>query len=128
MHAEIESRKDLIAGICGRYRVTRLELFGSAARGTDFDPQTSDVDFLVEFEPPLLPDLFDRRAGMQEDLREVLGRDVDLIRTGTIRNRYRMATIGKRSMQADALALFEDVVRACDFCGRPRIRSRSRCE
>ena len=33
MRAEIESRKDLNAGICRRYRVTRLELFGSAARG-----------------------------------------------------------------------------------------------
>ena len=44
MHAEI-------AEICRRYRVTRLEVFGSVARGTDFDTETSDVDFLVEYHP-----------------------------------------------------------------------------
>ena len=49
MHAEIEGKRDEIAGICRRYRVSRLEVFGSAARGTDFDPETSDADFIVRF-------------------------------------------------------------------------------
>ena len=39
MHAEIADRKGRIAGICRRHRVSRLEVFGSAARGTDFDPE-----------------------------------------------------------------------------------------
>jgi len=30
----------------------RFLLFGSAARGADFDVATSDVDFLVQFGPP----------------------------------------------------------------------------
>jgi predicted nucleotidyltransferase len=30
--------------------VAPLEVFGSAARGLDFDPKRSDFDFLVEFE------------------------------------------------------------------------------
>ena len=55
MHAGIADRKDEIARICRRYRVQRLDLFGSAARGTDFDPETRDADFLVEFQPPLQP-------------------------------------------------------------------------
>lgn len=95
MHAEIESRKDKIAEICRRHRVERLDLFGSAARGTDFDPATSDADFLVAFAPPLLPGLFERRTGLLNDLRAALGRDVDLIRTGTIRNRYRVDSINR---------------------------------
>ena len=36
--------------LCARYCVSRLELTGSAARD-DFDPETSDLDFLLEFLP-----------------------------------------------------------------------------
>ncbi len=85
MHPEIADRKDEIARICRRYGVRRLDLFGSAARGTDFDPETSDADFLVEFQPPLLPDLFDRFMGLRIDLADALGRKVDLVRMGTVR-------------------------------------------
>ncbi len=88
MHAEIANRKDEIAGICRRYRVSRLEVFGSAARGTDFDPETSDADFLVEFEPPTLPGVSERYAGLTRDLQATLGREVDLIRIGLIDNKY----------------------------------------
>ena len=88
MHAEIEAKKDEIAEICRRHRVARLEVFGSAAKAADFDPETSDVDFLVEFEPPTLPGLFRRYMALIDDLRTALGREVDLLRAGTIRNRY----------------------------------------
>ena len=50
MHAEIARRSEEIAALCRSHGVVRLEIFGSAARGTDFDPSTSDVDFLVEYE------------------------------------------------------------------------------
>ena len=72
-------RKAEIIAICQRYKVIRLEAFGSAARGTDFDPVRSDVNFLVEFKPLLVPGLFERK--------------IDLIRDGTIRNPYRKASI-----------------------------------
>ena len=85
MHPEIADRKDEIARICRRYGVRRLDLFGSAARGTDFDPETSDADFLVEFQPPLLPGLVDRFMGLRIDLADALGRKVDLVRMGTVR-------------------------------------------
>ena len=88
MHHEIEEGRGKIAEICQRYRVSRLDVFGSAARGTDFDPETSDADFLVEFEPPILPGIAKRRMGMINDLRTVLGREVDLLRIGTAKNKY----------------------------------------
>ncbi len=50
MHAVISDNKDKLAELCRRYGVARLEVFGSAGRGTDFDPDSSDVDFLVEFD------------------------------------------------------------------------------
>ena len=50
MHASISQYLPSIASICERYKVRRLELFGSAARATDFRAD-SDADFLVEFAP-----------------------------------------------------------------------------
>jgi hypothetical protein len=42
--AELEER-------CRRHDVRRLEPFGSSVSTSDFDAATSDLDFLVEFEP-----------------------------------------------------------------------------
>jgi predicted nucleotidyltransferase len=43
----ITQHTDEIAALCRMYRVRRLYLFGSAT--TDqFDPETSDFDFLVD--------------------------------------------------------------------------------
>ena len=46
----IEMRRRDIAELCRRFHVNRLEVFGSAARGSDFDPARSDVDLLVTYE------------------------------------------------------------------------------
>ena len=50
MHALIAGKLDEIIRLCRDHGVRRLEILGSAARGTDFDVAKSDVDFLVEFE------------------------------------------------------------------------------
>ena len=49
----IEMHLDKVAELCRRAGARRLEIFGSAVR-PDFDPATSDLDFLVEFDdlPP----------------------------------------------------------------------------
>ena len=49
MHPAIAQHRTGIATICQRFHVSRLEVFGSAARADDFNPTTSDVDFLIEF-------------------------------------------------------------------------------
>lgn len=87
MHAEIESRKAEIAEICRRYGVRRLDLFGSAARGEDFDPASSDADFLVDFQRPLPRYMLRRFMGLKSELAEALGRDIDLCSMGAIRNK-----------------------------------------
>ena len=46
----VQSNLDAIARLCRQYQVRRLAVFGSILR-SDFDPQNSDADFLVEFEP-----------------------------------------------------------------------------
>ena len=66
----------------------RLEIFGSAADDA-FDPQTSDLDFLVEYE--LAADLgpwMDRYFQFQEDLSLFLGRKVDLVEASALKNPF----------------------------------------
>jgi predicted nucleotidyltransferase len=53
IHSEILRHRDAIAALCLRHGVIRLEVFGSAARGEDFDPARSDVDRLVAFGPQI---------------------------------------------------------------------------
>ena len=48
MHPIIQSKRDAIVTLCQRFRVRQLEVFGSAAKGRDFDPAHSDVDFLKD--------------------------------------------------------------------------------
>ena len=57
MHRDIAERRLKLAELCQRYGAIRLEVFGSAARGDDFDPARSDADFLVTFTPAARNDL-----------------------------------------------------------------------
>lgn len=74
--------EDKIAEFCRRYGVQRLSLFGSILReptaegGYGFRP-SSDVDMLVEFLPGRTPGLL-ALSGMQIELSEMIGREVDL--------------------------------------------------
>ena len=65
-----------LAGICRRYQVRELAVFGSAAKG-EMRPD-SDVDLLVEFLPEAQIGLLEH-AGLMLDLSELLGRKVDLV-------------------------------------------------
>jgi len=78
MHPAVSSKREALAELCRRYHVKRLEVFGSAARGTDFDPGRSDADLLVEFEPGAAPD-WGGFLDFEEGLEQVLGRRVDLV-------------------------------------------------
>ena len=78
MHADIAERRSQLSALCRRYGVVRLEVFGSAARGTDFDPQRSDADFLVTFTETARDD-FAGFADLKDALEALLGRRVDLV-------------------------------------------------
>jgi predicted nucleotidyltransferase len=64
-----------IAEFCRRHGVKRLALFGSILRD-DF-ASDSDVDVLVEFFPEVRYSLLDL-GGMWAELRQIIGREVDL--------------------------------------------------
>ena len=108
MHAEIASRIEEVAGLCRSHGVARLEIFGSAARGTDFDTATSDVDFLVEYESDDLGPFLRRHFALQGDLAEVLGREVDLV-MALPDNKYLRANINQcREVVYDARGVESD--------------------
>lgn len=77
MHAAIAEKREILMDLCRRYGVARLDVFGSAARGTDFDVATSDVDFLVQFGPQ--GDDLARFLDFRDALESLLGRSVDLV-------------------------------------------------
>ncbi len=93
MHRSIDAKRDEIAALCRRFGVRKLEVFGSAARGADFDPAASDADFLVEFDPDSRLRPLDEFVGLQAALAALLGRSVDLIEASAVRNPYIRATI-----------------------------------
>jgi predicted nucleotidyltransferase len=78
VQADIAEKRDALADLCRRYGVERLEVFGSAARGADFDPARSDADFLVTFKPSTRNDLA-AFADLKDALELLLGRPVDLV-------------------------------------------------
>ena len=94
MHPAIAQHRSGISAICQRYRIRRLEVFGSAARGDDFNPASSDADFLVEFAPDTQPGL-ETFFGAKADLEKLLGRGVDLVEPGAVRNPYVLASINR---------------------------------
>lgn len=77
MHTEIKDRKAALAALCHRFGVERLDVFGSAARGDDFDPARSDADFLVQFAPHASD--MATYLDFKDALVALLGRPVDLV-------------------------------------------------
>jgi len=92
MVAAIDDKREAIVGLCRKYGVIRLDVFGSVLRD-DYRPGESDVDLLVDFGPrdpyALADDYFD----MLDELRAVLGEPVDLVMVGAIKNPYILADI-----------------------------------
>jgi len=83
-----------VSAFCRRYRVRKLELFGSASTEA-FDPRTSDLDFLIEFDPDGEQSLFHRYFGLKEALELLFGRKVDLVMVGALENPYLIESVNK---------------------------------
>jgi hypothetical protein len=83
---EVVQKQPQLEALCRRYRVIRLELFGSGADG-GFREADSDLDFLVEFETAS-PGYADRYFGLLESLCDLFQRPIDLVVASAIRNPY----------------------------------------
>lgn len=86
MATQIEVPREEIAAFCRRWKVKELAIFGSAVRG-DFRTD-SDVDVLVVLEEDSDWSLLDFIRA-QEELKQIFGREVDLVEKEAIRNPFR---------------------------------------
>lgn len=88
MHRLVSDNIEAIRDLARAYGVARLEVFGSVCT-PEFDPERSDVDFLVTY-----PAGYDfgpwlgRLQDLEVDLAALLGRKVDLVMASALGNRW----------------------------------------
>ena len=83
---KIDIPTEKIAEFCRKWKIKEFSLFGSILR-EDFHPD-SDVDILVEFELNHGWSLYEI-LDMEDELKALFGRNVDLIMKGGLRNPIR---------------------------------------
>lgn len=90
MSPALDELQEKVSAPMRRRGVVRAGVFGSVARGNA--GEESDIDFLVELEKGRsLVDL----AGLRLDLRDVLGRDVNIATPGSLHPKLRERILGE---------------------------------
>ena len=79
-----------LAEFCQRWQIAHLWLFGSLATGAA--QPDSDADVLVEFLPDALASTWDWPQ-MQDELRAIFHREIDLLSMGVLQNPLRGKSI-----------------------------------
>jgi predicted nucleotidyltransferase len=92
MTSLVQDNREAVERLCRQFRVRRLELFGSAV-GETFDPETSDLDFLVDFEDLEPKDYAEAYFGLLEGLQKVFKLNVDLVMVSAVKNPYFLESI-----------------------------------
>jgi len=95
MTSFIEENYESLKRLCKQYCVKRFEVFGSALTGEGFDPENSDLDFLVEFLPLQPGEHANAYFGLLEALQDLFCRSIDLVETKAIRNPYFLESINQ---------------------------------
>jgi len=86
----IKGKSEAIRALAAKYNTTNPRFFGSVVHGTD--TETSDVDILVDALPGTT--LF-HMGGLQFELQEVLGVEVDVRTPEELSARFRHAVLGE---------------------------------
>lgn len=90
----LNSRRDAIAALCRKYGVVRMDVFGSAIRD-DYRSGESDIDLLADFGDQDPFELIDAYFGLLDELRAILGPNVDLVMSDAIKNPYICAEVDR---------------------------------
>jgi predicted nucleotidyltransferase len=83
MHIQIPPEQ--IEAFCRKWKIREFAFFGSVLRD-DFRPD-SDVDVLVEFDSTARHTLYEI-VDMQSELRQLFGRDVDIVEKRAVKNPF----------------------------------------
>lgn len=94
MHAQLLHQLPHITALCERYGVAHLEAFGSAT-GSQFNPESSDFDFLVELDNQASGSRAKRWVELADALDHLLGRHVDLVNPRCIKNPYFLQAVNQ---------------------------------
>ena len=92
MQEFITAKQAEIEELCRTHHVRRFSVFGSAVRD-DFDPETSDVDVRVEFEP----DFLEGYVRNFHSFMILLLRCLDAKWTSSVQKRSEIATFARKS-------------------------------
>jgi uncharacterized protein len=80
----VEKNMNTLIDLCKQHKVKELYVFGSILTPKFTD--SSDIDFLVQFDTTDLLDYFDNYMDFKEKLEALLDRPVDLLENQAIRN------------------------------------------
>lgn len=80
----LENHIESLKKLCDTYNVDKMYLIGSALNSEFTDK--SDIDFLVKFKPIELSGYFENYMDFKDDLKNLLGREVDLLEEQTLKN------------------------------------------
>lgn len=88
----VPMNKRKIGAFCKKYHITYFALFGSIL--TSHFTASSDIDILVKFDKKHIPGLFGM-FNMQEELSEIVGREVDLKTPNSLSRYFRNEVLSK---------------------------------
>ena len=94
MNNIIQEKQLQLVELCKHYHAQRLEVFGSVTR-EDFDPATSDLDFLVEFDELGVKNYADCYFGLREAIESLFSLPVELVVISSVKNPYFLQNIEK---------------------------------
>jgi predicted nucleotidyltransferase/uncharacterized protein with HEPN domain len=103
VHKVVEEKLPELIGICRGNAIRQLELFGSSARD-DFDPATSDLDFVAIFEDSQRPGISQSYFNALRVLSNLFGRKVDLLTLDSLINPFLIEAVRR-----DRIVLCEKV-------------------
>jgi len=97
--AIIEEHREQLHKLCRRFKVERLDVFGSALSEEDFDRERSDIDFIVEFEP--MEPVHHAKAyfGLLAALQDMFEHPIDLVEIRAVKNPYLLDSVSKSRRQ-----------------------------
>lgn len=89
----VEDHIEQLKALCKTYHVEKMYLFGSALNSNFTDK--SDIDFLVKFGFITLANYFDNYLNFKSNLKNLLGKEIDLVEEQTLKNPILINSIEK---------------------------------
>jgi len=87
MHAVLDEQAAEVKKLCEQFHVAKLEAFGSVLK-EDFNPESSDIDFLIEFDNQGRLNYADNFFGLQKSLEDLFGQAIELVVESAVSNPY----------------------------------------